>query len=414
MARQKNILCLEDATPRVLRSYLHRSVGALALAGSLVALARDARADNPPSVSAILGVQICEPDLVDCRVTNPPGIPVGMVDYEDCAGDFAYQFDLGLSYPNAADQLQAWVGQVDCTQAANRASGACWEVAAPSSPPVSPTLLAIRARDIAAGAFPSSQPTPRDGSSYEASTDPALCQSQPRTVLTDFTLSLFWTDSDGNTVGASQQFPLMVDLRAGVVAGPVTLGEADGGVVVNVPETTDPDTQGYNVYCDPAPQGTVEAAAAAAGTCGSSSVLTANAPAPAWKYICGQGLGSSTSIAIAGLRPGEAVNIAVAATDGTKNVGPLSNVVCAASLAPMAPIVQTPAGGSSGATVGAIANSEGEGGTEAAGVSCAASGIGGAVRAGAGSFWFLLAAAIVGGARRARASRARSVTQRVA
>jgi MYXO-CTERM domain-containing protein len=390
----------------------------LPLLGASVLASRDAHAQTIPSVSAILGqVQLCDTTARTCRGAEPPGMTVNMLNYEECSDDLSYRFDLQITYPSSSYALQAWVGQTDCTVAANRS--ACWPVAAPATPSSTDYVLEVRTQDIVAGAF-----APTRSPAYAGASNSSVCLSQNRTVETDFTLYMFMTDESGNAVGVSQQFPLVVDLRAGVVAGPITLTQSDATMRVNIPETTDPDTQGYNVYCDPPAYDL--AAAAPSQTCSPSSVLVAGAsvdgyaadagaPAcgPIGKYLCATGLGSQTSIPIHGIGGGEWINVAVAATDAEGNIGPLSNVACG-----QAPgnrpwketgttgLVETTAPDAGAATsASALSSTESSGGAssgtaeaEAAGVSCSAKGPG--APNGVAGFGVLMIAAVAARARR--------------
>jgi MYXO-CTERM domain-containing protein len=218
----------------------------------------------------------------------------------------------------------------------------------------------VRVRDIVSGAF-STQHSVTYTATGLSNSDDAVCDTQTQTGATPLVLYLFFADAEGNPTGTVQQYPLTLDLRAGEVQGSIVVDTGNDGLVVQFPPTTDPDTQGYNVYCDPPANQAVAAGPNDSGVpsataCATSSVLvqggggslseeggsTVDAEAvaggrlslgfqygqPDAKYLCGYGSASATSIQIAGLKDGDYYNIAVACVDSVGNVGPLSNVAC--------------------------------------------------------------------------------------
>ena len=111
-----------------------------------------------------------------------------------------------------------------------------------------PTILNVRVQDIRLLRAASST----HSVAYTAGTS-ASCQLQTQTGATNLTLYFFFVDGQSNAVGNAQPYPIIVDTRAGDVQGAISLGVGDTLLVVGIPPTTDPDTQGWNVYCDPPP-----------------------------------------------------------------------------------------------------------------------------------------------------------------
>ena len=319
---------------------------------SLAASAPDASAQvaGGPSVTGILGtVQRCEPTDLQCGTSadapgenpHPASVLVNALNFEDCAADLYYRFTLGVSQPSTEYELQAWAGTSDCSQLANRqtsGTSGCWPVMAPVAFRSNQFAMHVRMRDIASGAFAATHPV-----IYAPTTDPSVCSAQPRTGATSLTLYFFFTDAQSNPVGTVQQYPITLDLRSGAVQGNVSVTSADEALVVNVPATTDPDTQGYNVYCDPPPDGDADGGVGASADAGgtdaatqpgcASATLPLNTASP-WlntKSLCAQSGASSTSILVERLKSDAHYNVAVATVDGVGNIGPLSNAVCAES-----------------------------------------------------------------------------------
>jgi hypothetical protein len=339
--------------------------------------AREARAQTgSPSVTGILGaVQRCEPEAPACHTSadsagkhpHPNGIPLNTLNFEDCNADLYYELELAIANPSPSYQLEAWVGNQDCSQLANRqtsATSVCWPVAPFQAAMTTPYTLDVRLQDIVSGAFTTTHPV-----TYAPATDPSVCQEQTQTGSTNLTLYVFVVDAGANPVGPVQAYPITLDTRAGRVQGNISVAPGDRAAVVSIPASTDPDTQLYNVYCDdpavapsPASAGTSDAGASSpAGSCG-SSVLVAGGTTmdPSFQYgeplgtqhLCGSGVAGAPTIDVIGLKDDTHYSIAVAAVDSAGNVGPLSNVACSE---PVAGAAGEPAGARAGCSC-AIAN----------------------------------------------------------
>jgi hypothetical protein len=231
---------------------------ALAVVWAVAFTSRDAQAQS--SVTGILGaVQRCEPPVgSDCNDADnagenphPSGVLVNTLNFEDCEANLFYQFQVGISAPSSSYVLEAWAGTQDCSVLTNRqtsATSVCWPVAPFSDALTNPYLLNVRMQDIASGGFTTTHPV-----TYVPTNDPTVCQEQTQTGATTITLYIFFVDGGSNPIGTVQQYPITFDTRAGDVQGNISVGVGDTVLIIGVPGTTDPDTQGYNVYCDPPP-----------------------------------------------------------------------------------------------------------------------------------------------------------------
>jgi hypothetical protein len=233
------------------------------LAWALVLASRGAWAQTTPSISGIASVPVrCENTAGGCdnadnagNHPHPNGITDNFVNFEDCEANLYYQFALNISNPSSSYNLQAWVGTQDCSQLANRqtsATSVCWPVAPLSASLVNPAIINVRTRDIASGAFTTEHPVSYVATG-QANGDDSVCQSQTQTGSTSLVLYFFFADASSNPVGTAQQYNITLDMRAGDVQGSISAGIGDTVLIVSIPQTTDPDTQGYNVYCDPPP-----------------------------------------------------------------------------------------------------------------------------------------------------------------
>jgi hypothetical protein len=219
------------------------------------------QATTTPSVSGILGtVSRCTGSTSSaCNddADNPfdqggfphaNGVLVNVLNFEDCSADLWYQFQVGISYPSSSYTLQAWVGTQDCSVLTNRqtsATSVCWPVIVPTEALTNPYLLGVRMQDIASGVFTTTHPV-----AYTPS-GASVCQGQVETGASTVTLYIFFADPGSNPVGTVQNYPITFDMRAGNAQGPISVGIGDTALFVSIPQTSDPDTQGWNIYCDP-------------------------------------------------------------------------------------------------------------------------------------------------------------------
>ncbi len=238
---------------------------ALLAAWALALAPRVARAQTPPvlsgpSVSGIAGVvSRLEPNGSSADSTgadpHPNGVLVNAINFEDCESDLIYSFPLLISSLNSGYNLNIWAGTADCSQLTNRqaATAVCWPVKVPVQANANPYTVDVRMRDIVSQIFQATHTVTYVAAPTKASGNDAVCQAQSTTGATNIQVYFFFADAAGNAVGNNQPYPVTVDMRAGDVQGSISVGVGETLLIVNVPPTTDTDTQGWNVYCDPPP-----------------------------------------------------------------------------------------------------------------------------------------------------------------
>jgi hypothetical protein len=225
---------------------------------ALVLAPRMARAQTTPvlsgpSVSGIAGVvSRLEPngssaDAAGAPDNHLPGVLVNAVNFQDCQDDLSYEFPLLISALNSGYNLNVWAGTGDCSQLTNRqaATAVCWPVQEPIQTNSNPYTVRVRMQDIVSQVFQTSHTV-----TY-VQANSGVCQLQQETGATNISLYFFFADAEGNAVGNNQPYPITVDTRAGDVQGSISVGVGETLLIVNIPPTTDTDTQGWNVYCDP-------------------------------------------------------------------------------------------------------------------------------------------------------------------
>lgn len=186
---------------------------------------------------------------------HPNGVTENVINFEDCEANLYYQFPLAISTPNSSYNLEVWAGTEDCSVLANRQTSAlslCWPVYLPQASNVQTALVNVRVRDLISGAFTTTHPVNYVATAPDTSDD-SICQTQPTTGPTALQMYAFFTDAEGNPYNSDYTWAFNVNMRAGDVQGAITAGVGDTVLIITIPPTTDTNTQGYNVYCDPPP-----------------------------------------------------------------------------------------------------------------------------------------------------------------
>jgi hypothetical protein len=238
-------------------------LGVLALLLSSV----DARA-QVPAVTGIVGPVVrVEPNgtNADSFSTGHPhqgGVPVNVINYEDCEADLRFELTLALSGTFPQYDLVAWAGPTDCTVATARTPGTatCWPVTAGAiaqtgaltDAGVQTTTVALSMRDIAAQAW-----TTPPATTYTPATSDACNKAQTGTAAKSFTIYFFFVDhiGVGNAIGtAAQPYPIVADMVAQTIGDNFSVTQPlDSQLAVAISAPSDSDTVAYNVYCDPPP-----------------------------------------------------------------------------------------------------------------------------------------------------------------
>ena len=184
--------------------------------------------------------------LANIKHPHPTNIPDTSVNFADCEADLKIKVQLSVVGPFNNVNLQAWVGSTDCSVITARQTPAtCWRVSPLISSAVNPQVIDIRVQDI----LTQLNATTKDFTQVVVGSE-ADCHTQTSTGSTALSIYFFFANSQGQPVGTPQSVPINVDtLAAGV--GTIKLEVGSGILYVNVPPTTDTDTKGWNVYCDP-------------------------------------------------------------------------------------------------------------------------------------------------------------------
>ena len=154
---------------------------------------------------------------------------------------------------------------------------------APLPAQVNPTIITIKARDIAA--FIQAGTSGAKPASYVSEQPESVCTTAQTTdSASQIALYFFIADAQDNVCGSEITYNVTVDLLAGGVAGTPTAQAGDGLIFVNIPSTTDPDVKYWNVYTDPppnnAPAAAVEAGVISYPICDASATATVDATVP--------------------------------------------------------------------------------------------------------------------------------------
>ena len=215
------------------------SVAPLALLLALASLFWTATAGAQVSLGPVVVGRPTPSDLAPHRTTAAQP----SISYLDCitsVRDFqrGYGVQFQVNVAGASTQsLQVWAAEgVDCTLGTNRtnASTGCFEI-----PAAAGSGIKLYARDLIR-ALPT--------------VTPSTC-ADSATVTTGHQLTLYFlllpSTADPVPMGQYATWTTVVDLLGPVVPMGLDLAAGDEFLVVNLPSTSDPDRQGYYVYCSP-------------------------------------------------------------------------------------------------------------------------------------------------------------------
>ncbi len=275
--------------------------------------------------------------------TRPASLnPLG-VSYQDCIEDMTLQFSVTLSGFTGSDSLEIWAAtSSDCTAAADRGVGSgealCWGVGAGVANPIVSTPQAfsfsVRVQDLVG--WQQSPP-----SAAQAAHPPAMgmaaCSAQPTFAPVDLNIVFLAVNGGGIADGT----PYLYGIRTDLVGPPAPRGFAieagNEGLLPSWTPNTDTDAIGYDVFLAP-PAGQPGQGAGCPGIPGADDAGSGAAggisSVPAAYLVAGGGDGltvtgeSTGAYAITGLTDGTEYDVAVAAVDGSGNVGPTSVPSC--------------------------------------------------------------------------------------
>jgi hypothetical protein len=254
-----------------LRRFIYRALAVLA-ACALLVTSRSALA--VPSIT--IGTVTRQLDVGPTRSGTITALDIS---HSDCLQDDKLQFPLTITDP-AGTQLEVWVGRgmgVDCTsvQSQQPVNGTCTQV---FTGPPSPAIMTVnvRAQDIA---------LVLTGKNFGASMQdlgvPATCDESTSGTAAQSVRIFFLLTSSGMTVASAVWDRTKIDLVAPPPPTDVVAGGASNYLVVNWSSSTDSDTTGYRVFCDPPPGGAPDAAISAPTVTDASSATCSEAGAGA-------------------------------------------------------------------------------------------------------------------------------------
>jgi hypothetical protein len=312
--------------------------------------------------------------------------PLG-VNYSDCIQDMTLRFAVNVSGFTGADSLQVWASKSsDCTSTADRMVGmppACWLLNQGDTGLVQQSAAA-RNYDVRVQDLVGPQNAPPTGGAYSRQ-DSSACSAQPTFLAVPINVNFIAINGGGTADGTAFKYIVKTDLL-GPPSPSTTSNFIQPGetlFVVNWSPNSDSDTAGYDVYLDPAPGQAVVGSARTIGsgaacpsmvltevgsgsTSGTSSGVSSGAASGSSSSGGLSGIGSSGaasgavasgvggistilpqyvvganavtgstvsglttgSYTVTGLQNGVTYTVAVAAVDGSGNVGPPSTQAC--------------------------------------------------------------------------------------
>ncbi|MFO0675113.1 MAG: hypothetical protein U0169_01135 [Polyangiaceae bacterium] len=339
-----------------------------------------ASAQTVPAVTVNPTVRRLLPDGSEIATRAQNLTPNG-INFDDCVSNLRLSFNLTLTNgPFSNYKLQIWAGGSDCGPLTARTgtNAVCWPVLGSDVPQVTPVDVAVRAQDIVAYQNATTKPL-----TYSAANESA-CYVQQQSGTTKIGLYFLWLDGTGNPVSQAN-YDVPSDLRG--PAAPTNLTTEIGqAVTLKFTSAADSDIQGFKAYCSPpigeedtyvgsgstvvetcpdatasetpstsdassveggdvadsgapsdaATSSTVDAActrtvvSAAACTSDVFGIADGGQAKIDKRFLCGEiGGGTSSTLIIKNLKQNVQYTIALAATDGIDNVGPLSTAICA-------------------------------------------------------------------------------------
>jgi hypothetical protein len=237
---------------------------------------------------------------------NPLGI-----NYSDCIEDMVFQFSVVLTGFAGADNMQIWAtNQGDCTADTTRGLGGttaqqatCWLVSTGLSAPTANGIgysfnVPVRALVGPQNAIP-------PAGTLVGDEGPDACTHQPSFAPVTITVWFLPLLANGllDTAGTPYQYPaILTSLLAPPPPTGVSIGDGDTLFVVNWTPNTDAYTAGYDVFIDPPPGSSPDAAGSAPQQtlyCPDASVGSAAGAATADADTDGESDADATASAVA-------------------------------------------------------------------------------------------------------------------
>jgi hypothetical protein len=210
-----------------------------------------------PSAALTTGAVVLHylPDGVT-ESSHPNGSQPSWLSNADCQQNVIVRVPITMTNLPTNDVMQVWAGAngVDCTQAANLSgtTQACWQVVSGGIAPVTSTTIDIKAQDIIA---PLELPIGQKPAQYTPGTVAAcstVTQSGPIPITIYFLFANGAVTSSGAD-GTAATYALSVALIGPAAPTGITVADGDTFLKVDWTPTTDSNTQGFQLFCDPPP-----------------------------------------------------------------------------------------------------------------------------------------------------------------
>ena len=213
--------------------------------GLAVFAAPSAHAQTAPSVTAIQS-PVLRFDSNQKESATRNGIPVNVVNYDDCESGRTYEFNLSIQNPSAPYTLVAYAGSGDCTYypARTGSSATCFPVGTISATATTASVN-VSMNALTGIVFRSSSNTTSTGD---------VCTLQPTPTGSSTTIWFFFVDQKGYALGTAEAYPITVDTVVQGVSDSAlqaVLSTGDQSLTVSVPFSDDSDTVSWNIYYTP-------------------------------------------------------------------------------------------------------------------------------------------------------------------
>jgi hypothetical protein len=250
---------------------------AVLVAASIGIYGADARAQTTTSTPT---VTLSGQGVVPLRYANngqtlittarPSNLNPAGVNYDDCIQDLWLQWSVTLGGFDGSENMQVWAGPGDCSvdtargaTAAGAVSATCWEVNGGVTQTVyqTPQSLTfwVRVQDLVGPQ--DAPPFPVTGPVHEGA---SACSSQLSFAAVPLNVWFVPVNSVGQKVGNALSIPIGTDLVGPPPPAVNTPGVGDTLLIASWTANIDSDTGGYDVFIDPKPGSSVDAALASA------------------------------------------------------------------------------------------------------------------------------------------------------
>lgn len=232
-------------------------VGLLAGGGALFSATSAFAQTTGPSAALTTGAVVLHylPDGVTSS-SHPNGSQPSWLSNADCQQNIIVRVPITMTGLPTSDTMQVWAGAngVDCTVAANLSgtTQACWQVYNGGIAPVTATTVDLRAQDIIAPLELAIGQKPVQYTPGTIAACSSVTQSGPIPVTIYFLFANGALASSGAD-GTAATYGLSIALIGPAAPTGITVNDGDTFLKVDWTPTTDSNTQGFQLFCDPPP-----------------------------------------------------------------------------------------------------------------------------------------------------------------